>query len=42
MIENPMTNTRFKTLPTAWVSGATLSKVLVASCNQKRGKNVFC
>lgn len=32
MMENPITNTRFKTLPTAWVRGATLSKVLFASC----------
>lgn len=31
-MEIPITNTRFKTLPTACVSGATLSKVLFASC----------
>jgi len=33
-MEKPITNTRFRTFPTAWVSGATLSKVLVASCNR--------
>lgn len=31
MIVNPMTNTRFNTLPTACVRGATLSRVLVAN-----------
>lgn len=36
MIENPMTKTRFNTFPTAWVSGATLSRVLVAICKPKR------
>jgi hypothetical protein len=30
-----MTKTRFKTFPTACVSGATRSKVLVATCNCK-------
>jgi hypothetical protein len=33
IIENPMTNTRFRTFPTAWVRGATLSSVLFASCS---------
>jgi hypothetical protein len=33
-IENPITNTRFNTFPTACVRGATLSRVLVASCIQ--------
>lgn len=33
MIENPMTNTRFNTLPTACVRGATRSKVFVATCH---------
>lgn len=32
MMENPITNTRLSTFPTAWVSGATLSRVLVANC----------
>jgi hypothetical protein len=30
-MEKPITNTRFSTLPTACVRGATLSKVLVAN-----------
>lgn len=33
MIEKPMTKTRFNTLPTACVRGATRSKVFVATCN---------
>jgi hypothetical protein len=33
MIEKPMTKTRFNTLPTACVRGATRSKVFVAICN---------
>lgn len=32
MIENPITNTRFNTFPTACERGATRSKVLVATC----------
>jgi hypothetical protein len=35
-----MTKTLFNTFPTACVSGATRSKVLVASCNYNIKKNV--
>lgn len=34
-MEKPMTKTRFRTFPTAWVRGATLSKVLVAIFESK-------
>jgi len=37
-MEKPITNTRFSTLPTACVRGATLSKVLVANWKFKRKK----
>jgi hypothetical protein len=37
-IENPITNTRFNTFPTACVRGATLSRVLVANCIQAAEK----
>lgn len=40
-MENPITNTRFSTFPTAWVSGATLSKVLVANCQVIQSKIVL-
>lgn len=35
IIENPITKTRFNTLPTACVRGATLSKVFVATYRRK-------
>jgi hypothetical protein len=41
MMEKPITNTLFNTLPTAWVSGATLSKVLLASCNIRQHTRFF-
>lgn len=41
MIEKPMTKTRFKTLPTACVRGATLSRVLVAIWEFKRQKLIW-
>lgn len=41
MIEKPMTNTRFNTFPTACVRGATLSSVLVASCQPKTTQLIY-
>lgn len=41
IIEKPITNTRFRTFPTACVRGATRSKVLAANCWMHKHYNVI-